>query len=200
MRSRARLHELGPRMGIPEGRALELSLLGDADVRNPRYDQAVRDRVRIGEGGRPYMTYRDAMELAMQFQPGDPTNPARDFLREVRLAIIEELKIPAGGEDRIKAYTAVGTPLDQLHGVDGFFVITKEGVQVPVTIDVTLREKGPRADLFVGTLPDSREDEERYLQIIEEIAVFIVSKFHERYRLARERGERGSSQRLEAAE
>lgn len=158
-----------------------MSLLDEVDIRDPRYEKALRERISIGPRGR-YVNYKDAMELTKAFQPADPTNPKKDFLRELRLAVIDELGLNAGAEERVKAYTAVGTPLDKLHGVDGFMTIkTEDGAEVAVTFDVTLRDKAyKKADLVIGEPPNPHEDEEGYLKLIEEYAAQIADKFKQK--------------------
>jgi hypothetical protein len=167
--------------GMKAGREFEADLLGTAEINDPKYADEVRKIVK--EIGKPYIPYRQALELVKNFQSGDPTNPKKDFLRELRLAVADKLGLETDEDlEGLRAYTAVGTPLDILHGVDGFISFgapdKKEGI---VTFDVTLQEDkqtgGGKADLIIGDLPDPDEDEAGYLAAIEKVAEQIARKF-----------------------
>lgn len=181
-----------PREHFRAGREHEQRLFGKVDVDNVGYRRALKKVAREGRGGKLYVSYNDALDLARQSQPGDPTNPQADFLRELRLELIERLGIESDAQaELVNGYTAVGTPLDVLHGVDAFVVVSHEGYDIPVTLDATLRPEklervaaasdfGPKADVLVGEVPDLGEDEDAYLQAIEEVAIEVMKKVYEK--------------------
>lgn len=161
------------------GREFEADMLGEVDIFSPKFQEALNKVVITGEDGRRFVSYRDALDLVKKFQPADPKNPKKDFLRELRLAVAEKLGLETTEElETISAYTAVRTPLDVYHGVDGFIEIKsqKQPAEI-VTLDLSLNpEKEIKADIFVGELPDPDENEDAYLQAIEDLAEVFVSK------------------------
>ncbi len=119
------------------------------------------------------------IEIVKKYQRFDPTNPSVDFLRELRLAVIDELNLKTPKEmDKVKAYSALDTPLDAI-GIDGFVTLKINDREAVVTFDATLRkeklEELREADIVFGELPDSVEDEEGYLKAISELAEKAVN-------------------------
>lgn len=165
------------------GTEFEYDLFGQADVRNPEYQKALKAAGADPRTG--YLPFGKAVELAQKFQPGDPTNPKKDYLRELLFAVQEKLDIDPDDEpDSVRAYTAVGTPLDKFHGVDAFISKKGERKDILVTLDATLRpekiNEGWKADLMVGDLPSAEEDEDAYLQAIDDMAEKIAAKIREK--------------------
>lgn len=143
----------------------ERDFIGAVDVRNSAYVDAWNAAKRPNG----YVPFRAALRLAKQFQPWDPANPQKDFSRDVRLEIIEQFDLDEAASDRVKCYTAVGTPLDILHGVDGFieFIDPTTRTVQRVTFDFSLRDKGDqKADFLIPELPDPQEQENDYLSAI----------------------------------
>ncbi len=163
------------------GREFEYDLFGQADVRNPEYLEALQ-RAKKPDG---HITYRDAVTLVKKFQPWDPTNPSKDFFRELVLALQDKLDIDTGkNPDAVGAYTALKTPLDVLHGVDAFLTVRQGGSESIVTLDATLNKEkqasGHKADFIIGDdFPDANEDEDGYLDAIEKLAGRIASRVKE---------------------
>lgn len=145
------------------------------------------------------LPFREAVEITKKFQPGDPTNPKKDFAREIRLALAERLGLESDEDmNRLKFYTSVGGPLD-LHGIDGFFTfsyVDGEGHQKEcgVSFDITRnpnKDEAMKADFLIGgDIPDPSDDdfkEEDYLKKIDEYAEKGSSIFQDKMR----RGETG---------
>lgn len=162
------------------GREFEADILGEVEIRDPKFAEEVRKLVK--DQKKPYIPYRQSLELAKKHQPADPTNPQKDFLRELRLAVAEKFGLGSDKElEQVGAYTAVGTPLDILHGVDGFISLKEPGKKEKiVTLDASLKkeklEEGAKADVMVGDLPSPDENEAGYLARIDEIAREIADK------------------------
>lgn len=119
---------------------------------------------------RGYMTPGDAMGLIRKFTKGDPTNPSQPFARELRLAVIEQLGLEDEQDmDRVRFFSAVGTPLDVFHGIDGWIeFVPDQGPPRIVTLDVTLDpgKEEHKADIIVQEVPDPSEDEKRFLALV----------------------------------
>jgi hypothetical protein len=155
----------------------------------------------------PYLPFWKAVELVKKLQPSDPTNPAKGFLKDLRLEVIDTLlnfssekikenpkiknfQVNLGSdEDRVKIFTAVGSPLDIYHGVDGFIEFEgKNGKKQIVTFDVSLDKlkmnKQPRANIIlIGEVPDptrGKNEEEKnknttkYFEVLNKIAQEVV--------------------------
>ncbi len=155
------------------GRMFERDFIGVVDVERPEYQAAYR--AAVDEGG--YASYEHALRLAKRFQPYDPTNPTRPFAMDIRLELIDLLGIPPDQYDRVKFFTAVHTPFDHKHGVDGFLEVEdpKTRMVQRVTFDLSLnRRKERKADILVRELPapDDPDPSEanRYLAEVEAYA------------------------------
>lgn len=110
-----------------------------------------------------YMTYNKAMSFVRDHQNWNPTDPTTsaggDLHAEVALAIENRIGREIDWTE-LGMYSALHTPLDFFHGVDGFFVFRGS----IVTVDVT---KNPnkdhyKADLILQYSDFSREDRDRY--------------------------------------
>jgi hypothetical protein len=126
-----------------------------------------------------YLPFEKAVKLTREFQPGDPTNPKKDFANDLRLAIIERLEerdfLKPGNEDNVKFYSALGMPLDIFHGIDAFVEFTdKAGITHRVTLDETTNsaklEGEHKADIVFAPVPDVIEEETSYLREIDRLS------------------------------
>ncbi len=129
------------------------------------------------------MDFAAAAELVKKFQPWpDPTNPQKDFLKELRLSLAEQLDLDDQMANNLTMYTAVATPLDVYHGVDAFVEYRlPDGHTLQITLDVTLNEKkinttGGRANFIVSDIPDISEGQDAYLAAIEKCAQQTAKK------------------------
>src|SRR3569832_709900 len=131
--SRNRAWRQGP--GVPDGTDSEAALLG-----SPRLDR--KERVV------DYMEFDKALDFVKQHQP----NPL-ERSRAVQNLCTKVAEQCFDTRTAVKFFTAIGTPLDTYHGVDGFF---EQGGRV-ATIDVSLREKEiTKADVLIHmTLDDA---------------------------------------------
>lgn len=161
------------------GREYELDFLGE--IRStPAFKEAL---AKAGADPRTgYLPYKTAMDLARRFQPWpDPTNPQKEFLRDFRIEVADRLKLTPGQERKLKVFTAVRSPLDVFHGVDGFIEFEpKPGATRFVTFDLSLnpkKEGGHKADLVITEeIPDPSEDEDGYLSRIDQIAAEVAAR------------------------
>ncbi len=185
------------RLGLT-GNLFETEQIGTIDTSNPEYQKALRlaqeKEAKSGkEGG--YLRFRTALELVKQFQPGDPTNPQKPFSREIRIALQDLLRLETPEDyDRIKFYTAVGTPLDTFHGVDAFVEFEKENPQTKkvdvyrATFDFTTNPKkqGYKSDIIVQEkeLPDPKLESDDFLTAIQNFAEKAAKKITEQEKAA----------------
>jgi len=173
-------------IGGGEGTEFEWDIFGAADTKNPEYQKELERVTKPND----FVFYRDALKLAKKFQPGDPGNPKRAFARDLRIEIIDLLGLTEEKDmDRIKFYTAIGTPLDKWHSIDGFFEIEQEnGPPVMITMDattITEKEKIQRgqeikADILISDKELDIADEEKLPEKISMFAKEIVNIFKEK--------------------
>lgn len=127
-----------------------------------------------------YVPFRRAMAWVEEHQPFDPTDPGPRFANDVHALVAEKLGIEDLNE--VKFFTAVGSPLDHFHGIDGFFRIKTRGKEFVVTLDVTInpaKGKEYKADILIFIPPqglDPREDRAAYLEKIGEVAEEITDR------------------------
>ena len=160
----------------------ESFLLGDVRHESKEYKEALKN---LGVDGRGYLTFKEALDLVKKFQPidnetkklQDPTHPKKAFPNDLRIAIADALGLATTEElNRLKYYTAVGSPLDLFHGVDAFIELegkTPEEQSRIVTFDVTLRteaaaKRGANADVIIREL--NAEDKKQYFKNLDAIA------------------------------
>ena len=161
------------------GRMFEADFLGSVrDI--PEMRKRIKElwdgtsQTRVGDAALPYLKFQDALTVVREFQPGDPTNPKKELARELRLAVADALGVPEDQLDRVRFYTAVGSLLDTIHGVDGVVEVADErgGVSI-ATLDLSLRrEKSEsnyraKADIVISDLPDPKEEEDAYLAAVD---------------------------------
>lgn len=89
---------------------------------------------------RGYMVWKEALAEVCKNQPAKKAPIASNLESEVRKQVPKHIDV--------QFYTAVGSTLDKMHSVDGFFIF--EGV-VTVTIDLTknTQKDACKADLLV---------------------------------------------------
>ena len=165
---------------IPKGHLHEYSLFGEIKKNNPKYLEAYK---KAGPDVKGYLPFDKAFDLVKEFQPGDPTNPKAAFLRNLRIAVIDALGLTEDADvERVKAYTAVGSPLDHWHSADAVIEVesTEKGQRsFRITLDATLDEKKEGrpsgADILIGELPDELDDKKKYLDAIDELGKRIAT-------------------------
>lgn len=135
-----------------------------------------------------YVGYEAALDLVRNHGIQDPLNPDKPFANELRLAVIEALGLETEKDmDRVKFFTAVETPADQFHGIDGWIEYeTEDGRRIVVTVDVT---KNPnkdawKADVIIPEITDPSVDEDLFLQQAETYGGQVVDYIQDRTRFA----------------
>ncbi|HCC21864.1 hypothetical protein A2480_02145 [Candidatus Uhrbacteria bacterium RIFOXYC2_FULL_47_19] len=166
------------------GRTFEFLMLGEIDTKDPKYKRLL-SKLSDGSSKPNYLDRNRAISLVKESQPGDPENPSRPFFKDLLIEVqdgLENNNIQA----KVKAFTAVGTPLDYLHGIDAFLTVTLQGKEYICTIDVTLNQDkqnfGHKADLIIGELSDptnGKTSEEKYLKEIEKIGKLATANLLE---------------------
>lgn len=110
--------------GGPMGKLVENNMLGstrrDMEMNNP--DE--------------YQRYDDAMNFVRENQKGDPTDPSAWFANDLHATVAE--KIGLKDYSRLKFYTAVGSKLDQFHGIDAVIELQLDEEDPTAVAQVTL--------------------------------------------------------------
>lgn len=144
-------------------------------------------RAKATESG--YLKFNDALELVRKHLVQDPTNPSKPFANELRIVVIDALGLKSEDEmDRVRFYSAIGTPADVFHGVDGWMEYeSPDGRQFVVTLDVTKNTevlKNRKADVVIWEVPSPEEDEEKFLEQAEAYGREVAEIIQSRLRLA----------------
>ncbi len=181
------------------GNLFEWQFIGEVDTANPGYRKELKKlQEEAAEKGKTggFISREQSLELAKKFQPYDPANPhEKPFARDIRVSLIDLMIIKGliteseEDKDRIKFYTAGGTPLDKFHGIDAFLEFEdKGGKKYLVTFDLSLNpnKQKYKSDIIVAELPDPNleEDTMRYNAVIEQYAqkalgAIEIKKSHE---------------------
>lgn len=177
------------------GKQYETEYLGAIDINDKEFLAALERVKKTSKEGSKfpyYVNYKNALNLARKFQPidksdpekkrMDPTNPKAPLAKDLRIELLDQLGIKDEESDRVKVFTAVGTPLDVFHGVDAFVEIDGK----VVTLDITLREDisaKRKADIIDATElpdPDDEKEAEEYLERVKSIAKKVCQELQER--------------------
>ncbi|QQG45974.1 MAG: hypothetical protein HYY55_03285 [Candidatus Niyogibacteria bacterium] len=192
-----RRYESAPPMG--GGRINEIFLVG-----RPEWEKGIPPEVKKALDTRSQERTGCLFDYVEKYFDGDPTNPKRKFLRDLREKIASELGfIKPDDQKRLKVFPVVGTELDR-RGADFFFSIHIPGAEKAARIvgDVTNapeHEKLKRGEglmekvTIYGDIADAEiEGEEEYQKTLQKYA----REFAE---MAREKSAQSASQRTEAS-
>ena len=118
-----------------------------------------------------------------QLHPERTTNPGLPLLRDLRIALADRLEFVSESDlDRIKAFTAVGTPIDKHLGIDFFLrVDPKDRSQLPIRISgdysIESSKTRTRADVLVKQLPNPDTDADAYVAAVDQVADGFVFQY-----------------------
>lgn len=187
------MRSLESKMGLT-GNLFEDQSIGVVKTQSPEYQKELA-QVRQEEAGQGmkggYIRFRKAVELAKKFQPYDPTNPNKPFARDLRIEVLDKM-IERGwigeteeDQDRVKFYTASGTPLDTLHSADAFVEFEdKNGKVHRVTFDLTMNpnKRAYKDNIVVHELPDPNLEEEleEYNKTVKDYAEQVIKKIEDK--------------------
>lgn len=127
--------------------------------------------------------------------PERATNPETQPLRDLRLAVAEGLEFVTDMDmERVKIFTAVGSPIDKQLGIDGFIRIDGPDVyQSPVFVsfDYTTNphKDKTRADVLIRRLPDPDLAETDYIAAVDRAGAELVNEYRRKL-LLRQRPQR----------
>ncbi len=159
--------------------------MNEADVFGrfrPTPEFAAAFRAKAKENG--YVGYEAALDLVRQYGQQDPLNPDKPFANELRQAVIEALELETEQEmDRVRFYSAIGTPADKWHGIDGWIEYqTPQGRKIIVTVDVTQNPNKDvwKADVIIPGVTNPSENEDRFIKEAEQYGKEVVSHIEER--------------------
>jgi len=177
------MYKFGPKFE-QTGHLFEWQFIGEVDTTSREYQKELK---KLQEGAAEegvingFIPREKAIELAKKFQPFDPTHPNKPFARDIRISLLDlmigknMITDSEEDQDRVKFYTAVGTPLDKFHGTDAFIEFkNSDDKKYLITFDLTVRKNISKAksDVIVFELPDPNIEEEKikYLASIEKYA------------------------------
>lgn len=151
------------------GRIIETELFGETRENQER---------RHGQ----YVTYAASLEIVRLTQgDNDPTDPARPFANDLHATVAEELS--PDDYSRIRFLTAIGSPLDRWHGVDGLFEFESEdGTATITTIDLTTNPEKDvyKADVIIQVPSDGLDrevDKDQYGEAVISAAQKVIEAF-----------------------
>jgi hypothetical protein len=131
-----------------------------------------------------YVNFRKSVEIAKACQPYDDIEQMPDFARDLLRQVRRKLEQKECKD--VEFFTAVGSYLDSIHGVDAFIEArTKEGKVIRITYDCTINDsKGEygKADV-VFLVPrdgiDKRDNKEEYDAVLSDVVRRSIDKAQE---------------------
>lgn len=130
--------------------------------------------------GKAYLPFNKSIELIKKFYTQDPHNPSKPVAKDLFQALLKKLKIE--NPQQLSFYSAIDTPLDTFHGIDGFF----ECGDIRLAIDLTANprkedeEDNPSVDFILHRLSDKKDDEYLYNEGLEEAVNALIKIFKEK--------------------
>ncbi len=123
-----------------------------------------------------YMPFKEAVDWVKKHQPAgwDPRNPGKQISSNLRRLVVDKLGETGSG---LMFYTALKSPLDEFHGVDGFFELGDKRVTVDVTRNRSKTEY--KADLVISDRDLITADGELSPDAMDRVAQDIAKKFGE---------------------
>ena len=132
-----------------------------------------------------YQPYNEALDFVRENQPFDPSDPDPRFANDLHATIADALRLK--DYKHLEFYTAVGSNLDQFHGVDAFIEWHTDPENNPkavqrVTLDITINpQKGEsyKADVLIYVPSeglDPKEDREEFAELVNNTAEEILEK------------------------
>ena len=170
------------------GKLYEHFLFGDITTgpNSQKYLEAVKKCTEHLRGtAKPgYIPFQEALCIVYEAQRENPRCPQRRFMKDLHDLLSQQLNMSARRNATLSIYSAIGSPLDHLHGIDAVveFMPYKEEQEVRrVTLDASFRyqekkeDKAYKADVLVGKL-DLEEDPREYKKSLEHISNQIVAR------------------------
>lgn len=109
------------------------------------YEREVLGSCKVAWDGKSYVAYDEALHGVIEGQPWDPRDPTPRAASDLHASIALALGI----EDwsKLGLFTAVGSPLDFFHGIDGF--IAYRGRYVTFDVTTNPHKDEAKADFVV---------------------------------------------------
>ena len=173
------------RMSGETGRLYEERMLGKPNL-NAEFWERERKLPR-NERGR-YRSDEDIYRLVSEYQEDEQGRPVMEqFAIDLADEVRDALGLREGEADSVRFYTSVKSPIDAKLGVDGWFEFADPDTKrtVRVTLDTTLNprklaENEPKADIYIGELPDAVQEEDQYFRAVELIGHDIAVRLQNR--------------------
>src|SRR3989344_6811525 len=161
------------------GKLAEVFSFGRVKVDNPDYIRGLKaclskkgaERINCG------------FELVKQFQPFDPENPKKVFLKDLLNQFAEKAGIK--GKKRVRIFTAVDSIIDEEFGTDAFIeVLEDDGTNSILRFDGSINKKKLEENfskdvilLDLNALPDPMEDDGAYKRYVQNTAQESARKY-----------------------
>ena len=140
-----------------------------------------------------HYTYLRSIDVMKKFQPSSSTNPKPEFANYVRLKVCELMGL---SRESVRFYTAIESPFDLFHKVDGWFEIKHQVQNNRVTVDLTTRpEKDSTKSDILFHVPieglSHAVDESEFLIYSNSLADQVAMEFNSRGIESRKGGHHG---------
>lgn len=137
------------------------------------------------ESKNQYYSFEVLVELVKSSQPfKEPSNPDMPFPNDLHATIAKAFTLE--NYEQLKYYTAVGSNLDWMEGIDAFFELDLgNGESIMVTLDITLNPMKPehKADVVFQWPAEGisrKEDREEWNEKVNEISNMIIEIFKQK--------------------
>ena len=134
------------------------------------------------EGDKIYLPFQKSIEFIKKFYAQDPHNPQKPVAQALFQTLFKKLNLKDAKE--LSFYSAIDTPLDTFHGIDGFF----ECENVQITIDLTANPKkedsedNVNVDIVLHELPDPSKEPSDFKKELDDYTNDMVKMFSSKKR------------------
>ena len=162
------------------GKFLERDYFGASVFPGPEVKKFLQEFGKSKQDGNVYLSFNRAIELIKRFYVQDPHKPSKPLAADLFQALLKKLQLE--DSQKLSFYSAIGTPLDTFHGIDGFC----EYENVRLAIDLTANprkeneEDNPSVDFVLHEMPSKETEGYLYKEELEETANFLAKIFKEK--------------------
>lgn len=168
------------------GKILESDYFGSSVIKSPEAREFLAvhgSPAKKGGESSVYLQFKKSIEFIKKFYAQDPHNPAKPAANFLFQALAKKLNIDPV---QLSFYSAIDTPLDKFHGIDGFFELEN----IRISLDVTANPKkedtdeNSNVDVVLHELPDPTKEPAEFTRAIDSYAQELTRVWNNKKRLA----------------
>jgi hypothetical protein len=162
------------------GKILEHDYFGESVLPSPEVRIFLQKFGKPTQDGKIYLPFHKSIEFIKKFYTQNPHDPDKPIAKDLFQALLKKLNL--ANPQELSFYSAIDTPLDTFHKIDGFF----ECENIRLNIDLTANprkedaEDNPSVDFVLHQMPDKKNDAYLYKEELDEATNVLAKIFQEK--------------------